>query len=165
MTPRERAAKLIGLCAPGPRKGLLDEIATEIEAAVSETQANCVNTHASAERLIAWLKDRKRKPGIIAFTEGPERQVGYAVEAAMEETELKAKASYEHEMHLSRRIVDGVKEVNDHILDVAEEARAEAFEEAAKIADTVAAACSTDIKALAELIAEYIRARAKDSKA
>jgi len=33
--------------------------------------------------LIDWLKDEDRKPAVLAFTEGPLRQVAYAMEAAL----------------------------------------------------------------------------------
>ena len=39
-----------------------------------------VNNWAHAGRLILWISDPKRKPAITEFTEGPERQVAYAVE-------------------------------------------------------------------------------------
>lgn len=38
------------------------------------------NRMADAERVCAWIRDKKRKPANIAFTEGPERQIAYAVE-------------------------------------------------------------------------------------
>ena len=40
----------------------------------------CVNAHADAGRLIAWIQSSDRKPANTAFTEGPDRQVAYAVE-------------------------------------------------------------------------------------
>jgi hypothetical protein len=49
--------------------------------AVSESR--CVNEHADAERLVEWINDPQRKPAYLAFTEGPERQVAYAVEGLL----------------------------------------------------------------------------------
>jgi len=49
------------------------------------------------------------------------------IDEAEREAELKAKASYEHELHLAHRIVDGVKELNDHQVEIAEEAFNEGF--------------------------------------
>lgn len=40
----------------------------------------CANEHASAPRLLAWIRDAARSPANTAFTEGPDRQVAYAVE-------------------------------------------------------------------------------------
>lgn len=45
-----------------------------------ELKLRCVNNHASADRIIAWLQDDNRKPAMTAFTEGPERQIAYEVE-------------------------------------------------------------------------------------
>lgn len=39
---------------------------------------------ADPERLVEWLTAKKRKPANTAFTEGPERQAAYWMEAAME---------------------------------------------------------------------------------
>jgi hypothetical protein len=36
--------------------------------------------HANADRVIAWINEPKRKPAMLAFTEGPERQIAYAIE-------------------------------------------------------------------------------------
>lgn len=40
-----------------------------------------IDACANAERVIAWMKDPKRKPANLAFTEGPERQIAYQFEA------------------------------------------------------------------------------------
>lgn len=39
---------------------------------------------ADPERLIEWLSSKNRRPANTAFTEGPERQAAYWMEAAME---------------------------------------------------------------------------------
>lgn len=44
-----------------------------------------VNEFARASRIIEWVNDEKRKPAIHAFTEGPERQIAYAVERLLAE--------------------------------------------------------------------------------
>lgn len=36
--------------------------------------------HADVERVVRWIEDRKRKPANLAFTEGPERRIAYAIE-------------------------------------------------------------------------------------
>lgn len=33
-----------------------------------------------AGRMILWITDKNRKPAVTAFTEGPERQLAYAIE-------------------------------------------------------------------------------------
>lgn len=37
----------------------------------------------SVTRLIEWVNDPKRKEAVFAFTEGPARQLAYAIEAAL----------------------------------------------------------------------------------
>lgn len=49
--------------------------------------ADCVGKHADAERLVAWINDPQRRPAITAFTEGPNRQVAYAVELIITQLE------------------------------------------------------------------------------
>lgn len=44
----------------------------------------CANHHANVNRIIEWINDPKRKPAVHAFTEGPERQIAYAVERLKE---------------------------------------------------------------------------------
>lgn len=41
---------------------------------------NCVNHHADYRSVVHWMNDPNRKPAVLAFTEGPERQVAYAFE-------------------------------------------------------------------------------------
>lgn len=53
--------------------------------------------------------------------------LAFAEERVKEANELNRRA-----IEVAHKIVDGVKEVNDHILDVAKEARAEALEEASR---------------------------------
>lgn len=65
-------------------------------AQLSEHEIKCVREHAHAERLIEWLKNDNR-PALTAFTEGPDRQVGYAVE---EYAEAKAKEALEAKFKL-----------------------------------------------------------------
>jgi hypothetical protein len=44
----------------------------------------CANEHADAARLSAWILDTRRKPAVTAFTEGPERQIAYAIETMLD---------------------------------------------------------------------------------
>ena len=46
---------------------------------LSALKARCVNEHATASRIIEWMKTDNLPQ--IAFTEGPDRQIAYAVEA------------------------------------------------------------------------------------
>lgn len=41
------------------------------------------STHWDTSELIAWINDDRRKEAILSFTDGPARQVAYAVEAAL----------------------------------------------------------------------------------
>lgn len=43
-------------------------------------QSKRVNEYARAALLVEWINNPKRKSAVHAFTEGPERQVAYAVE-------------------------------------------------------------------------------------
>jgi len=43
-------------------------------------QVHCTNVHADFKRVIEWMNDPKRKPAMLAFTAGPERNIGYAFE-------------------------------------------------------------------------------------
>ena len=60
------------------------------------------------------------------------------IEAACEEAEIKAKASYEHELHLAHRIVDGVKALNDHQIEIGQEGFREGFRECQRQAGEIA---------------------------
>lgn len=53
---------------------------SSLESEKAELEMRLVNQYANAERLIAWINDPKRKMPIHAFTEGPDRQIAYAVE-------------------------------------------------------------------------------------
>lgn len=102
----------------------------------------CVNEHANAERLCAWIKDPlNREPANLAFTEGPDRQVAYHVESAQEEER--------------QRVIKAGAIV---ARDVYEKGRAEAFEEAARIADNA----QHNNDHVGYQIAEAIRAKAKE---
>lgn len=52
----------------------------ELQRELSEIKIACVNRHADVDRVVAWINDPKRKPSYTTFTEGPERQIAYAVE-------------------------------------------------------------------------------------
>lgn len=72
------------------RDSLLHLLATERDAfgkKECEAKVRCVNEHANAQRLIAWMNDPHRKPAIIEFTEGPEKQIAYAFENAWRNVE------------------------------------------------------------------------------
>lgn len=43
-------------------------------------QVRCVNKHVNAARLVAWLRDTKRKPASTAFAHGLEKRVAIVVE-------------------------------------------------------------------------------------
>jgi hypothetical protein len=65
----------------------IDEYAAKLERQLSEMrtrlqeeQIRRVNHFADVERIVAWIRDPKRAPANSAFTEGPERQVAYAIE-------------------------------------------------------------------------------------
>lgn len=60
---------------------------TLLEAERDGLKIQCVNEHANAQRLIDWMNDPHRKPAIIAFTEGPEKQIAYAFENAWRNVE------------------------------------------------------------------------------
>lgn len=69
---------------------LLDNFAAS---RVAELRKECVNTHASADRLIAWIKSNPRKPANLAFTEGPDRQVAYAIEMELDYLKSRVEAA------------------------------------------------------------------------
>lgn len=50
---------------------------------LSELKIHCANNHADADRVVAWINNPKRQPPSAAFTEGPERQIAYAIEGLM----------------------------------------------------------------------------------
>lgn len=71
--------------------------------------------------------ERARK--ILAIVRNPDtldeshiEMAAAELRAVVEEAELKAKASYEKEIHLAHRIVDGVKALNDRQIEIAREA-------------------------------------------
>ena len=53
----------------------------EAEEALSAEKTNRVNNYADARRVAEWIGSEDREPANIAFTEGPERFIGYSVEA------------------------------------------------------------------------------------
>lgn len=55
-------------------------IAESFRCCIFEEERKRVNEYAKASLLIDWINDPKRKEAIHAFTEGPERQVAYAIE-------------------------------------------------------------------------------------
>lgn len=59
------------------------EIIKALRRELCDIKIACVNNHADTERVTAWIRDPKRKAANIAFTEGPERQIAYAVEALL----------------------------------------------------------------------------------
>lgn len=52
----------------------------ELESELFAMREDRVLRLADAQRLIAWLDDPKRKPAMLAFTEGNERQIAYRFE-------------------------------------------------------------------------------------
>ncbi len=46
---------------------------------------SCVLRHADFKRVVEWIRNAKRKSAVTAFTEGPERQIAYAVEDVLRE--------------------------------------------------------------------------------
>lgn len=54
----------------------VDMLKSEIQALREER----TNSLADIERIFAWLDNPRRKPAILSFTEGPERQVAYRFE-------------------------------------------------------------------------------------
>lgn len=103
--------------SPGS-KSVEDALEPLLQSALGEAERRCVNEHANAERLIAWIKtpERERKPANIAFTEGPDRQVAYHIESALGEAERKT----------IEKFAGRLKAVRD-----------EAYEDAAKICDAL----------------------------
>lgn len=61
----------------------------------AKLRTDCVNRHADAERLVEWVNDPNRKPAITAFTEGPDRQVAYAVDERLEADNAKLREEIE----------------------------------------------------------------------
>lgn len=64
------------------RDSLLRTLATERDA-WGKRERKCVNDHASLGRISEWLDsgEEPRKPANLAFTEGPDRQIAYVIEA------------------------------------------------------------------------------------
>lgn len=56
------------------------DILQNLERQYNARLRECGRDHASAMRLIDWLQRGAKEPAYIAFTEGPERQIAYAVE-------------------------------------------------------------------------------------
>lgn len=95
-TNREIAEKIVGLKdwtqGPLPAKGsvLYDIVHSQVEkielalnvkdADLHAEQYKRVNEYARAALLVEWINNPKRKSAVHAFTEGPERQVAYAIE-------------------------------------------------------------------------------------
>lgn len=50
------------------------------EGAHARDMAALKNSRADVERVVAWMAEPTRKPAPLAFTEGPERLIAYAVE-------------------------------------------------------------------------------------
>jgi hypothetical protein len=59
----------------GEAWSLLDEAADALEGVAKPTDAE-------ADRVLAWARSRPRKPAMLAFTAGPERQAAYWIEWA-----------------------------------------------------------------------------------
>jgi len=55
----------------------------ELEASLHAICVERANHLADIRRVFAWLDTPNRKPAIMAFTEGPERQVAYRFEMAL----------------------------------------------------------------------------------
>jgi hypothetical protein len=80
--------KVIPLLRHKEVKNLHIEAIAQVLTAFAES--HCVNYHADAQRLIAWLNDPKRKPAVTAFTAGQDRQVAFAAEHFAEEQAMEA---------------------------------------------------------------------------
>lgn len=87
----------------------------------------CVNEHADAKRLIDWLSDPHHKPANLAFTEGPERQVAYALATVKQEWNKRCNEACQRQV---------LKQVNA------------AYEHAAKIAELESFLAARQIRAL-----------------
>lgn len=61
------------------------------------SKVNCVNRHADVEVVLEWAKSSPQKPAIVAFTEGPDRNIAYYIE------ELKAELAREVLQHQTAR--------------------------------------------------------------
>lgn len=65
-----------------------------------------MSEQADASRLIEWINDPNRKHANIAFTEGPERQVAYAIEGLFGKTGFCAQCeAYAKERDELRRLL------------------------------------------------------------
>jgi len=68
------------------------ELLDEKDQKILDLELKLANKYANAERVIEWINDPTRKPAILAFTEGPERQIAYAVERIIDEKDLEIKS-------------------------------------------------------------------------
>lgn len=65
------------------------------------------NEYADYKRIIRWMKDPKRKPANLAFTEGAERQIAYAFEGLFGMTQFCIQCEiYAKELEAARKDAD-----------------------------------------------------------
>lgn len=76
------ALRAVAKQGKGGARGPKDKV-TDLERELSDIRQEVANHYAHAGRLIEWIRNPKRKHAVNAFTEGPERQVAYAVEDAL----------------------------------------------------------------------------------
>lgn len=78
----EHGEPCCGICVRGA-KTENNRLEAERDSLAKEVQ-RYVNEFANVQRVIAWMNDPKRKPAMLAFTEGCERQIAYTFEAALD---------------------------------------------------------------------------------
>lgn len=63
----------------GDERKILETVA-RLRKELFDERMERANHWVHAGRMILWITDKKRKPAVTAFTEGPERRVAYAIE-------------------------------------------------------------------------------------
>lgn len=58
---------------------------------------------ADAERVLAWIDDPQRKPAVLAFTEGNERQLAYRFEMALSAAARGPSDADQHDLWVSEQ--------------------------------------------------------------
>lgn len=61
----------------------LQAVSSRLESENLTLRSERANKLADAERVCAWIDDPSRKRAVLAFTEGPERQICYRVEGLL----------------------------------------------------------------------------------
>lgn len=71
-----------------------------------------------SKRVLAWLKDPKRKPAHLAFTEGDERQAAYLIEEAERPLSKHADEGWGLATHRTKQLRQAVEALRgaDHVL-------------------------------------------------